>query len=127
MLCTVTVTADVADSQATEFWVDIAILRYWVVVVRPAPISSVSLVAPVIVVHDGVVRFVFDSQRYVIVPEPLPPEALLNDAGLPPLHIVWFDPIAPAVTALCTVTVTTDVAPDSQATEFWVDIVILRY
>ncbi len=60
------------------------------------------------------------------MPEPVP-AVLVKATGSPPLHIVWSLPIDPAVTALCTVTVTTVVGADSQATEFSVDIVILLY
>jgi hypothetical protein len=84
-------------------------------------------VAPDIIDHDGVVRLVFDSQRYVMVPEPEPFVTLVNAAGFPPLQIVWSEPMLPALTGLCTVTVTAAVATDSHATEFNVETVILRY
>ena len=62
-----------------------------------------------------------------MVPEPLPFVVLVKATGSPPLQMVWLEPMAPAVTALCTVTVTDEVAADSQGTEFCVEIVILRY
>jgi hypothetical protein len=39
--------------------------------------------------------------------------------------MVWFEPMAPAVTVFCTVTVTAEVA-DSQGTELSVDMATLR-
>jgi hypothetical protein len=75
-------------------------------------------------------ELVLDSQRYVIVAPDVvvvPEVVLVKAAGSPPLQIVWSDPIAPAVGTACTVTVTAAVAADSHATEFSVDMVILRY
>jgi hypothetical protein len=62
-----------------------------------------------------------------MVPEPLAPEELVNDAGLPPLQMVWLEPMDPDVSVPNTVTVTAEVAPDSQATLFCLDMVILLY
>jgi hypothetical protein len=62
-----------------------------------------------------------------MVPEPLPAVVLVNATGSPPLQMVWLELMVPAVTALCTVTITADVDPDSHGTPFSVEIVILRY
>ena len=50
---------------------------------------------------------------------------LVRDAGVSPLQIVWAEPISPAVGVDCTVICTVAVGLLSQATEFWVETVIL--
>jgi hypothetical protein len=83
-------------------------------------------VAPPIVDHaeNGLTEL---SQRYVIAPEPVPAVVDVNAAGSPESQMVCAEPMAPAVTAFCTVTSTAVEAEDSHATEFSVDMVIRLY
>ena len=61
------------------------------------------------------------------MPDPVPFVALVKATGSPPRQIVWSVPMAPMVGTVCTVTVNAEVFPDSHATAFCVDMVILRY